>query len=128
MGVHKFPIDRPDSGNDEPPHNAGMEDRVKTLEQFAFEANGRLARIETTLDHVNKEVSQFKWWVAGSAVAIILSMIAAVLGTGVAIQQMTVATFQGAAQVAKESAPVAAPQQPIIINVPAAATPAQPAK
>lgn len=109
----------------DPPHNEDVEHRVGKLEEFAQEARERLVRVETKLDHIDKEVSQFKWWVAGSAIAIVLAMIAAVLGTGVAIQQMTVASFQGAAQVAKDAAP-AAPQQPapIIIQVPAPATPA----
>lgn len=100
-----------------------MEQRLKDLETFAFDANGRLARIETKLDHVDKEVSQIKWWIVAQIAALFL----AVVGTGIAVQQMTVATFQGAAQVSKDSAPAApAQQQPIIINVPAAAPAAKP--
>ena len=92
-----------------------MEARVSKLQDFAVETRERLARVETKLDHINSEVSSFKWWVIAQIVAGLL----AVLGTGIAIQQMTVASFQGAAQVAKDAAPAApAPQQPIIINVP----------
>lgn len=104
-------------------HNDGMEARVGKLEDFAHEARERLARVETKIDHIDKEVSNFKWWVVAQIVAGLL----AVLGTGIAIQQMTVASFQGAAQVAKDAAPVVAPSpQPIIINVPAQAQPAKP--
>lgn len=117
--------DRKRARFEEPPYDGGMEHRVGKLEEFAQEARERLVRVETKLDHIDKEVSQFKWWVAGSAIAIVLAMIAAVLGTGVAIQQMTVASFQGAAQVAKDAVPAAPQQQtPIIIQVPAPATPA----
>lgn len=98
----------------EPPDNHGMETRVSKLEDFAIETRERLARVETKLDHINTEVSNFKWWVIAQIVAGLL----AVLGTGIAIQQMTVASFQGAAQVAKDAAPPAPAQQPIIINVP----------
>ncbi len=98
--------------------NGGMEKRISDLEQFAFETNARLSRVETKIDHIDKEVSNFKWWVIAQIVAGLL----AVLGTGIAIQQMTVASFQGAAQVAKDAA-AAAPSapQPIIINVPTTA-------
>ena len=95
-------------------NNGGMESRVAKLEDFAIETRERLARVETKLDHINTEVSNFKWWVIAQIVAGLL----AVLGTGIAIQQMTVASFQGAAQVAKDAAPAAPAQQPIIINVP----------
>lgn len=99
-----------------------MESRVTKLEDFAFEANGRLARIETKLDQVDREVSQVKWWIVAQIAALFL----AVIGTGIAIQQMTVSTFQAAAAQPQSST---ATQQPIIINVPpAAAAPAQPAK
>lgn len=110
-------------GGDEPPHNDRMEQRLANLEAFADDAKQRLVRVETKLDHIDKEVSNFKWWAAGSAVAIILAMIAAVLGTGIAIQQMTVSTFQAAgAQAAQPSPPQA--QQPIIINnIPPASAP-----
>jgi len=96
-------------------YDGGMDGRVSKLEEFAADARERLAHIETTLSHMSHDVGQFKWWVAGSAVAIIFSMIAAVLGTGVAIQQMTVASFQAASQLAQPQQA----QQPIIIQVPA---------
>lgn len=100
----------PIGGEPSQPHNDPMEARVAVL--------------ENRLDHIDREVSQVKWWVAGSTLTIILTMVATVVGTGVAIQQMTVATFQGAAQVAKDSAPAPQPPAapaPIIINVPAPA-------
>jgi tetrahydromethanopterin S-methyltransferase subunit G len=99
-------------------HNGGMEARIGKLEDFAHEARERLARVETKIDHIDREVSQVKWWI----VAQIAALFVAVIGTGIAIQQMTVATFQGAAQVAKESTPQAATPPPIIINVPQGAS------
>ncbi|PUA95485.1 hypothetical protein C8C99_0285 [Acidovorax sp. 107] len=115
--VFDFPHKGNRGGGDssgQPPHNEVMESRVSKLEDFAVETRERLARVETKLDHIDKEVSNFKWWVVAQIVAGLL----AVLGTGIAIQQMTVASFQGAAQVAKDAAPPAPAQQPIIINVP----------
>lgn len=100
--------------NGEPPDNGSMEPRIIKLEEFAQEARERFARVETKLDHIDKEVSNFKWWVIAQIVAGLL----AVLGTGIAIQQMTVASFQGAAQVAKDAAPAAPPPPPNIIIVP----------
>lgn len=96
-----------------------MEARIARLEDFAQDTRERLARVETKLDHIEKEVSNFKWWVVAQIVAALLT----VVGTGVAIQQMTVATFQAAGQQSQQGP---APQQPpIIINVPGA-VPAQP--
>lgn len=94
--------------------------RIDKLESFAERTGERLTRVEEKLDFVAKEVGQFKWWIVGQIAALFL----AVIGTGIATQQMTVATFQGAAQVAKDAAPQAA-QAPIIINVPAPAAPAK---
>lgn len=85
-----------------------MDDRIERLEQFAGETRDRLARVETKLDHIDREVSQFKWWVAGSVVALAVTMFATVWGMGVAIQQMTVSTFQAAAQAAHP--PASAPR------------------
>ena len=84
----------------------------------------RLIRVEQKLEHIEKEVSSTKWWVAGSTLTIVLAMIATVLGTGVAIQQMTVTTFQAAAAQASPAQPL---QTPIIINVPAQAQQPPPA-
>lgn len=94
-------------------HNDGMEARITKLEDFAQETRERLSRIETTLGNVEKEVSGFKWWVVAQIVAALLT----VIGTGIAIQQMTVSTFQAAGQ----AHPAPAQQPPIIINVPSAA-------
>lgn len=99
----------PIDGGGQPPYDGVMEARVTKLEDFAQDTRTRMARVETKLDHIEKEVSNFKWWVVAQIVAALLT----VIGTGVAIQQMTVATFQAASQ---QSAP--SPQPPIIINVP----------
>jgi len=108
----------PAHGSGEPPYDAEMDARVAKLEDFAGETRERLARVEVKLDHMESkldhiatDVGQFKWWALGSVVAVVL----AVIGTGFAIQQMTVQTFQAAGQ---------QPQQPIIINVPSAEKPA----
>lgn len=102
----------------EPPHNGSMEARVAKLEDFAQDTRERMARVETKLDHIEKEVGQTKWWLIGSTLTIILTVIATVVGTGIGIQQMTVTTFQAAGQ------QTPAPQQPpIIINVPSSAQP-----
>lgn len=95
----------------EPPHNDDMDARLTKLEDFAVEARERLARVETKLDHVDKEVSQVKWWILAQIVA----AFATVLGTGIAIQQMTVATFQAAG--AQANPPAQAASQPIVVNV-----------
>lgn len=107
-------------GGDEPPHNGDMNTaRIIKLEEFAEDAKQRLARVETKLDHIEKEVSNFKWWLLGAIITILLT----VLGTGIGIQQMTVSTFQAAGA---QSQPAPVQQPPIIINVPVpAATPPQ---
>lgn len=93
---------------------AGVEHRLDGVEQ-------RLDRVEVKLEHIDREVSNFKWWVLAQIITALLT----VIGTGVAIQQMTVATFQAAAQ--QPAPPTPAAQPPIIINVPAA-VPAAPPK
>lgn len=95
-----------------PADNDKMEARLIKLEEFADDAKQRLARVETKLDHIDKEVSNFKWWVLAQIVAALLT----VVGTGIAIQQMTVSTFQAAGAQAQPTQ-----QQPIIIHVPQAA-------
>lgn len=107
----------------EPPYDGDMDTaRIDKLESFAERTGERLTRVEEKLDHVLKEVGQFKWWLVGAILTIILT----VFGTGVAIQQMTVATFQAAGAQANPPAPAA---PPIIINVPGAApAPATPTK
>ncbi|WP_227469581.1 MULTISPECIES: hypothetical protein [Delftia] len=101
-----------------PPHNEEMEHRLAQLEAFADDAKQRLVRVETKLDHIDKEVGQVKWWIVAQMVAGML----AVVGTGIAIQQMTVSTFQAAGAQAAQPAPPQM-QQPIIINVPPASAP-----
>lgn len=113
------PVDPPDDGWD----NDHMEARVAELEDFAQDTRERMARVETKLDHIEKEVSQTKWWLIGSTLTIILTVIATVIGTGIGIQQMTVTTFQAAGQQAPAPQPA-----PIIINVPGATPALPPAK
>lgn len=112
-------------GNGDGGDNSGMElnQRVANLETGMTEVKTRLDgveqrldRVEVKLEHIDREVSNFKWWVLAQIITALLT----VIGTGVAIQQMTVATFQAAAQQPAPPAPAAA-QPPIIINVPAAA-------
>lgn len=90
------------------------------------EMEARMTKVEIKLDLLTDTVRQGIWVTVGSAVTILLAVVTTVIATGVGIQQMTVATFQGAAQVAKDSAPAAAPAPPpnIIINVPSS-TPAK---
>lgn len=95
-----------DGGSSIPP----MEARLRAVENAVTTMGDRLV-------HIDREVSQTKWWLAGSTIAIILAMVAAVLGTGVAIQQMTVATFQAAAQ---QQAPA---PSPVTIQIPGLAVP-----
>lgn len=128
MGIVKtFPSRTPGgekgkhSGGEQPPYDQGMESRISRLEELVADGRERFARVEVKLDHVAHEVSQFKWWLVGAIITIIVT----VLGTSVAIQQMTVATFQAAGQQANSPA---APAAPIIINVPMpAAAPTIPA-
>ncbi len=102
----------PEGGGGGTGDNGGVEQRVANLETFAADAKERLTRVETKLDHIEREVGQVKWWIVAQIIAGVL----AVLGTGVAIQQMTVATFEAAGK-----ANVSSTVPPIIINVPPAA-------
>ena len=102
----------------EPPDNGDMNTaRIIKLEEFAEDAKQRLTRVETRLEHIDREVSNVKWWIIGAVLTIVLTTVATVIGTGVGIQQMTVSTFQ-AAGAQNQTAPAQHP--PIIINVPAA--------
>lgn len=109
----------------QPPDNGDMEARFAKIETRLDQVDDRLTRVEVKLDHIDKEVSNFKWWVIAQIAAGLL----AVLGTGIAIQQMTVASFQGAAQVAKDAAPAAqSSPQPIVITIPQSQPAPAPAK
>lgn len=106
-----------------PPEPPDMEARLSTVEQAVVRIDGRLdtmdgrlSRVEVKLEHIDGEVSNLKWWLAGATLTIVLSTVATVVGTGIGIQQMTVATFQAAGA---QNQP-AQPPAPIIINVPAA--------
>jgi F0F1-type ATP synthase membrane subunit c/vacuolar-type H+-ATPase subunit K len=57
------------------------------------------------LRQTNEKVSALKWWILGAVLTVVLG----VYGTSIAIQQMTVSTFQAGAQAAKDSAPAAKP-------------------
>ncbi len=91
--------------------NGPMDYRVANLEAFAADAKERLARVETKIDHIGQEVSNFKWWMAGA----ILTILVTVAGTAIGIQQMTVTTFQAAGE-----ARASGTAQPIVIQIPAA--------
>lgn len=106
----------PGSGDNDDMNTA----RIIKLEEFAEDAKQRLTRVETRLEHIDREVSNVKWWIIGAVLTIVLTTVATVIGTGVGIQQMTVSTFQ-AAGAHPQPAPVQQP--PIIINVPAAPAP-----
>lgn len=119
--MEKGPVDPPGGGGD----NGDMDltERVASLESGMTEVEvrldgigNRLERVEVRLEHVEREVSNIKWWILGQIVAGLLT----VIGTGIAIQQMTVATFQAAGA-------QAAPAQlaPIVIQVPGAPAPAK---
>ena len=109
----------------EPTDNGAMEARIAKIETRLDQVDDRLTRVEVKLEHIDKEVSNFKWWVIAQIAAGLL----AVLGTGIAIQQMTVASFQGAAQVAKDAAPAAqSSPQPIVITIPQSQPAPAPAK
>lgn len=97
-------------------NNGGMDStRIIKLENFADDAKQRLTRVEIKLDNIEKEVSNFKWWLLGAIITILLT----VLGTGIGIQQMTVSTFQAASSQSQPAVPTQQP--PIIINIPAPA-------
>lgn len=93
-----------DGGSIPPVDNTARLDQLDT----------RMTSVEAKLGHVDSEVSNLKWWLLGSVVTIILTTVGTVIGTGIGIQQMTVATFQAAGQ-------QNAPQQPTVIVLPAAA-------
>jgi hypothetical protein len=99
----------------------GMDARVANLEIFAADAKERLTRVETKLDHIEKEISSAKWFVLGGVLTIIVTVITTIVATGIGVQQMTVTTFEAAGKANASSS-----AQPIIINVPPAApTPAK---
>lgn len=102
----------------------GMEPRFAAIEGRLSVVEDRLTRVEVKLDHmdgrlgeIKQELGQMKWWFIGTILTIVLT----VLGTGIGIQQMTVTTFQAAAQQGQQ------PPAPIVIQVPAppAAPPAK---
>lgn len=103
--------------------DGGMEHRLSEVEKAIVRLDSRSDLILSRLDSVNDRitdmagrVSNFKWQILAAAVAIFL----AVIGMGVAIQQMTVATFQAAAQASSEAkgSLTVQPAQPTIVVVP----------
>lgn len=99
-------------------YDDSMDTRITKLENFAEDTKERLARVETTLNHIDKEVSGFKWWLFGAVLTVVLTVIGTVVGTGVGIQQMTVSTFQAAGAQAQTASPTPQPT-PIVIQIPA---------
>lgn len=75
----------------------------------------RVSALEGAVQSIREDVKAIKINIWIATLTIVATTIFAVLGTGVAIQQMTVSTFQSAAG----TAPTLPHQQPIIINVPA---------
>lgn len=117
------PPKQQDAGG-QPPYDGSMEARVTAIENHLDRMDERLTRVVVKIDHIEKEVGQTKWWILGQIVAGLL----AVLGTSIAIQQMTVTTFQAASEERAAQKPPAAPTpsqtvQPIVIQLP----PQQPA-
>ena len=112
-----------------PPYDGNMNARIEKLEAFASETRDKLAGVVFKLDHIEKEVGQFKWWIVAQIVAGVVT----VIGTGIAVQQMTVSTFVAAGAHAKEAAggqasqPTPAPPSIIINNIPPAPAAQQPA-
>lgn len=115
-------VERKIESGGEPPYDGGMDTaRLDKLESFAEATKEKLARIESKLEHIGHDVGQFKWFLLGAA----LTMVVAVIGTGIGIQQMTVATFQAAGQQSSQSAQPQQQMPPIIINVPGASPSSQ---
>lgn len=113
-------------GNNAPPptskkqvsdDNGPMEARIAAIENRLDSMDERMTRVEVKLDHIGEEVSNFKWWMAGA----LLTILVTVAGTAVGIQQMTVTTFQAASQERPAQAPA---PQPIVIQLPAQEAPA----
>lgn len=122
LGPKNTPVDGDGGGPDDP----SMEHRLSEVEKAIIRIDGkfdvvtaRFEHVDSTLNEIKVGVIGFKWHVFTAA----LTVIVAVIATGIAIQQMTVTTFQAAAQ--QPSPP--AQQAPVIINVPSAAQPVQPA-
>jgi hypothetical protein len=110
------PVDPFGGGGDD----GGVEDRLRHVERKVDQIEVTLQHMNEKLDRIGASVSTWKWQFLVASIAVVLSIIA----FGVTIQQMTVTTFQAAAQ-AEGKTPAVAPAQipPIIINVPPAAAP-----
>ena len=93
----------------------GMEDRLRTLETTVARMEERFEeRFDRVLDRLSElrsDVKNLHWWFLGAVLTILVTVIALAFS----VQQMTVATFQAAAQ-----QPSAAPA-PIVITIPAPA-------
>ena len=75
--------------------------------------------LKSDMSELRTEVAQQKWWIIGSSLTTILTVIATVVATGIGIQQMTVSTFQAAGQHTQATPP----PQPIVIQLPAPPSP-----
>lgn len=103
-------------------HDDFMEARLSEVEKAIVRIDGKLDRIDDRFDQIIDSLKNLKWQLLASVVAVWLG----VWGSSIAIQQMTVASFQAAGERAKAQAPAAAPApQPIVIQLPpqAAASP-----
>lgn len=105
-------IDPPGGGGDD----GGMGPRITALEGVVAALSEQMNVIAPKVEHIDREVSNFKWWGLGA----ILTLVITLIGTALTVQQMTVTTFQAAAQQATPQPPQAQHQvQPIIIQIPA---------
>ena len=101
---------------DNPPMAGPTQEELDAkLQLIEAKMDARLASIEGKfdllfyrMDEMGKGVSNLKWWILGAA----LSIVVAAVATGVGIQQMTVTTFQAAAQLVAPSPQPAANRAP----------------
>lgn len=86
-------------GNGGGGHNGGdMEQRLTAVEHS-------ITRIDTKLDHLDKEVASIKWWMVGTGVAVVLGIAAfnaTVLGNMVASFESGKNTAQALAEASKD--------------------------
>lgn len=109
MAVHNLfgkplsPSGGGDGGNIEP-----MEARLNEVEKAIIRIDGRLEHVDEKFDRVLSGLKDVKTLGWGAMLTIIL----ATIGTGIGIQQMTVASFQAAAELAAKNSPPAPAQVP----------------
>lgn len=109
-------------------HDGGMppDDRFDRIESRLGSVETKVEAIGVTIAHIEQQLEKLDglkthMWMG------VLTIALTVLAMSIAIQQMTVSTFQGAAEVARASQPKdPPPAPPIIINVPAGPAPQSP--